>query len=1231
MLVSRQAGPERFDPLQPQQAFSSQAHPTSDVEFSEVDLEGHIAAWSIECEQASDLSGFARQHAFLDTIHTQQLDLDFQLNPTEIETTLWQQRLDLVHLAFAKLLSVYAGHAHVCFASLNASPQSAQPDWLLRHCNVQLDEPSSWLADASPALPLHSIAHRLQGQKLWGASLSTHFDPAKSSSFHLDQLPLPSTSFHLHLSLLHHGPLRLQAVFAPDTFLDLDAQQICKRFAHLLQQLHQGVRARDLDLFVPGEQQLILQDYSHSQQQRELDGYPASHSPTPLVHELISRAAQRFGSFVALHAPSSAHVTYQQLGTVSDRLASQLRRLQVQPEVHVALMLDKTELLPISILAVLKAGGCVTPLVNQLTDDKISYILAQTQSAVWIVDHVHRQRAERILASLQCSSTPQLLCVGKEIHTSHQPLPDLVALRDVPILPTTKAYTIYTSGTTGLPKAVILEHRNLAAFATAKVPGWNPGRGSRLLQFSAPIWDVSLGDFIYGLTTGATLVLQDRFSAIADIDATIQSLGITHAILTPTVADFVRQKHSSLEALILTGESVPLAQRNRLLQLVPALINGGAPSEVTILALMNRLQSSEANLRWTPFGKPIGSVHSVIVDANGAVVPLGAVGELCLAGQQVSRGYLNQPEKTAAAFVHLDVASSMPALAGQSRFYRTGDLAKLHADGRFELMGRIDAQLKYRGVRLEAQEVEGAIQLVDQLVQGAFVCTKDIKGTQRLVALIRYSDNSSGTTNIPGKTKAEELAKQLCAQLGTAITPNTFIFAATDLPLTVSGKLDRKAAQIVVDRTIDQNQLHLVSLATLNKQQRLRQIVGAVAAARPHTKAQVAVAEAYAAALELDAQQINVNETMQELGGDSLTAVRILTSLRKQNFRVEIRDLLEDGGTVASVASRLSFDTNGSGPLARSVQHKVDPKLADLSAKDRHWVLWRYAIDPDWIDDMFYSTPYQSTSAGMGFAFKLPRPQSVEWNQAVWECRGRHIHADDLRSAWMTTVQHHPTFRSAMTYSSTFEGVVCVFKTRHCPFQLKTLYPRSDVEHDRDLHTYMDEDRLQGHERFGRVPFRLALIGATANRPQRLIIAFPHSLACGWSMRLMLKTLLGILNGKALVETTSTTYKEYVAFTRSRDLEQLDLWWKEELNEMPLSTWPINYKENPQVYPVVNRQFDAYLPVQTKQLARSLGASLFSVCMGAFVLALHRRSRAVELNSRESSHVQVATSYSKSS
>lgn len=1232
MLVSRQSLSEATDPGRSESKHPNGNKPPKDSHtagvayLSPLEVQRAVREWSKECLSVSDLSGLARQIPFEGSVQKEGLIIDFEVDATILRSPEAERNVDLLQFAFAKLLSVYTGDSIVYFASLSRSLTPSHDGLHVRHCKVDLA--LNQVPSKSAQFPLDSLRTLLTGQQLWGASLSTDFSGESVSPLQIASLPIASTSLHVHVAHNAQGRIGIDLLYAPDTILAKDAQQIGRRFAYLLKQLLERVPVNQLKTTMLGEQDLALKTFGSSDQLRERS--QSSPLSQVLIHTLISRVSQRHSRAVAIHVPQDTfEVTYEQLGTSSDRLACQLRRLNVDSEIHVALMLDKSELLPVSVLATLKAGGCVTPLVDQLTDDRILHILGETQPVVWIVDAVHQQRAERLLASMVNGMKPYLLCIGRKLHRSQEPLRELLALQELQISPDSKAYTIYTSGSTGIPKAVILTHRNLAAFASAEVDGWKLSEGSRLLQFSAPVWDVWVGDFIYALTSGATLVMQDRFAAVTDVDATIKSLRITHAILTPTVADFIRESHTSLEALILTGEPIPIAQRNRLLNLVPTLLNGGAPSEVTILALMTQLNKSEAHLRWTPFGRPIGTVRSIVLDAAGQIAPIGAVGELCLAGDQVSRGYLNQPDKTQAAFVHLDLACSTPGLNVQDRFYRTGDLARVHADGRFELLGRMDGQLKYRGVRLEAQEIEGALQQADDKVVRAFVCTKNIKNSARLVAFLQLDQCGRQESAAPVHIDARKLFTSVSAKLGSAATPNAVVVASSALPRTVSGKIDRKALHVLVDRLILSDEVQLIHASRHLGQQDHQQDITALSAV-PKGRAELAVAEAFGKALELDAQRINVHESLQNLGGDSLTAVRILTHLRKMGAKIEVRHLLEGGGSICEVAALASFnDTTDPSSSEGILQPKMDVKQAELSEKDRDWVLWRYSIHPDSVEDMFYSTPYQSTSAGMGFAFKLPRPQSIEWNQAVWECTGPAIQADNLWAAWQATVEQYPNFRSAIAYNSKFQGVMCVYKTRHCPLNLTTYYPKADVEHDRDFHAYMNQDRLQGHQEFGKVPFRLALIQATEGRAQKLIIAFPHSLACGWSMRLMLQSLLCRLNGGAPDRTAPTSFKEYIAFTRSRDLEELDSWWAEELKGLEHSCWPIDYRKQPHVYPVVNRQFDSHLNIKTKELAKSLGSSLFTITMAAFVLALGRRSRPDDISSKTSSQFQVATSYSK--
>jgi len=600
----------------------------------------------------------------------------------------------------------------------------------------------------------------------------------------------------------------------------------------------------------------------------------------PQVHLAFERQAAANPSAVALISgeEGTGELTYGDLGAQADRLAHHLRALGVGPEVLVALCLERSPALIVSLLAILKAGGAYVPLDPGYPRERLDYLLADTGAPVLLTE-------QRLLAAFGEESLARVHAVCLDADRLDGSDRSDRSVRSHPSNPESLAYVIYTSGSTGQPKGVMVRHASLASFTAAARAEFAIGAADRVLQFASISFDTSVEEIWPCLTAGGTLVLRsaEMLRSSADFLAACQALRITLLDL-PTaywhglVADLADQDLAwppALTRVIVGGERVlpeRVAAWRRLADGV-RLWNTYGPTESTVTATLfdpASLPDRVDGVREVPIGRPIAGTRASVLDVRLVRLepaPAGVPGELCLGGTGTARGYLGRPGLTAERFLP-DPFSEVPG----TRLYRTGDLVRWLPSGNLEFLGRTDRQVKIRGFRVELGEIEAALAEHPAVREAAVLAREDQPGDRRLVAyivpIVPISDREA---------PVGELRAFLKERLPDHLMPSAFITLAA-LPLNASGKIDRRA---------------------LPAPDAARPSLAAAYVA-PETPAEEGVAAIWCEVLGIE--RVGVHDDFYELGGNSLLLPQVMHRL-KRDFQVEVplRSLAEET-TVAGLA-----------------------------------------------------------------------------------------------------------------------------------------------------------------------------------------------------------------------------------------------------------------------------------------------------------------------------------------
>ncbi|WP_155742222.1 non-ribosomal peptide synthetase, partial [Paenibacillus polymyxa] len=440
------------------------------------------------------------------------------------------------------------------------------------------------------------------------------------------------------------------------------------------------------------------------------------------------------------------------------------------------------------------------------------------------------------------------------------------------------AYVIYTSGTTGRPKGVMIEHRSLVNTAAAYRRDYRLNQFSvRLLQLASFSFDVFVGDIARTLYNGGTMVICPKDDRIdpSRLYGWIHDYQITVFESTPAlIVPFMQHVHeqgldmSNMELLITSSDSCSVTDYRVLQERFGAdirMINSYGVTEAAIdSSFYDEELSKLPSSGHVPIGQAWLNARFYIVDSQLNPVPIGVLGELCIGGAGVARGYLNRADLTAEKFV------ANPYVPGE-RLYRTGDLARWMPDGNVDFIGRMDYQVKIRGYRIELGEIETAIQRVPGVRQAVVIDRKDERGHKYLCGYI------TGESEL----RMEEVQTELEAGLPAHMVPARLMRLET-IPLTSNGKIDRKALPE------PEGSIH----------------TGAAYVA-PRTQVEQVLAAVWAGVLGVEA--VGTQDNFFELGGDSIKALQVSSRLLQAGYRLNMKDLFSNP-TVAALSPLLRTD-----------------------------------------------------------------------------------------------------------------------------------------------------------------------------------------------------------------------------------------------------------------------------------------------------------------------------------
>lgn len=564
------------------------------------------------------------------------------------------------------------------------------------------------------------------------------------------------------------------------------------------------------------------------------------------VHQLIEEQAAIKPHAIAV-VFRDKQITYDELNGRGNQLASHLLSLGISPETRIGLCIERSMEMVVGLIGILKSGGCYIPIDPEYPAQRIRYIVANSQVDL-ILSHSSLDDAfydHNSLTRLNLDSDWHKVDTASRASTKMQ-----VDSRNL-------AYIIYTSGSTGNPKGVMIPHRALTNFLLSMKE--RPGINSQdsLLAVTTYCFDIAALEIYLPLIAGGLLCVCDN-ETVKDPEKLIENIDnykTTVMQATPATWKMLFQSgwvNSTKVKILCGGEALSANLRQSFLKTASEAWNLFGPTETTIWSTLSPILEQQP----ITIGRPIANTQVYVIDSHEKPVPIGVPGELCIGGDGLSRGYLNQPGLTAEKFVE------NPFLAN-TKIYKTGDLARWLPNGELLYIGRIDHQVKVRGYRIELGEIEEKLNQIADIKESVAIVQTRAAGEDNYISAYLVIHEESNITQDQIKLRLKEFLPEY-------MIPSKMAFLDA-LPLTPNGKIDRKSLPEIDSREPAANSDEL-----------------------PKTEIEKVMAEIWSSVLEIPLQSIGIYSSFFSLGGDSLLSLQVIYQARKRDIPINAKDIFEN-------------------------------------------------------------------------------------------------------------------------------------------------------------------------------------------------------------------------------------------------------------------------------------------------------------------------------------------------
>ncbi|HGS8078177.1 TPA: amino acid adenylation domain-containing protein [Pseudomonas aeruginosa] len=943
-----------------------------------------------------------------------------------------------------------------------------------------------------------------------------------------------TTQFDLSLDTYEKGGRLYAALtYATDLFEARTVERMARHWQNLLRGMLENPQASVDSLpMLDAEERYQL-----------LEGWNATAAEYPLqrgVHRLFEEQVERTPMAPAL-AFGEERLDYAELNRRANRLAHALIERGVGADRLVGVAMERSIEMVVALMAILKAGGAYVPVdpeypeerqAYMLEDSGVQLLLSQSHLKLPLAQGVQRIDLDQADAWLEnhAENNPGIELNGENL-----------------------AYVIYTSGSTGKPKGAGNRHSALSNRLCWMQQAYGLGVGDTVLQKTPFSFDVSVWEFFWPLMSGARLVVaapgdhRDPAKLVALINREgVDTLHFVPSMLQAFLQDEDVVSCTSLKRIVCSGEALPADAQQQVFAKLPqaGLYNLYGPTEAAID--VTHWTCVEEGKDAVPIGRPIANLACYILDGNLEPVPVGVLGELYLAGRGLARGYHQRPGLTAERFV------ASPFVAGE-RMYRTGDLARYRADGVIEYAGRIDHQVKLRGLRIELGEIEARL-LEHPRVREAAVLAVD--GRQLVGYVVLESE---------GGDWREALAAHLAASLPEYMVPAQWL-ALERMPLSPNGKLDRKALPAPE-----------VSVAQAGY-------------SAPRNAVERNLAEIWQDLLGVE--RVGLDDNFFSLGGDSIVSIQVVSRARQAGLQLSPRDLFQLQN-IRKLAERCS----AAAPVAEPASVPDGAVLHNLLPQQ----VQALPLPHERLEHLYSLSPMQQ---GMLFLGLNSPDAELYINQLSIAVDG--LDPQRLQRAWSAVAQRHEVLRSGFLWLDQEEPLQFVLADPGLPFEV--LDWRGRAISDEALEQVAQQERRKGFD-LGQPPLqRVRLLRLGEDRYQ-LIWTYHHILIDGWSTSQLFGEILELYSGGSL--PPAVPYRHYIAWLRARDGKASEAFWRRQLARMDEPTYladAFNAAREGYGHQALYTRLDSDATEHLKRFAQSQRVTLNTLVQGAWLLLLSRYS-----------------------
>lgn len=587
--------------------------------------------------------------------------------------------------------------------------------------------------------------------------------------------------------------------------------------------------------------------------------------PRSCIHHLFEIQASINKTAIAV-TDEQRTFSYEQLNNLANQIAHFLIAKGSKPEKRIVLLLEQNAELIAVLLGVLKSGCCYIPMDISYPDERIQYILKDAEPDFIITTAKNQKKFG--------DTTAQIILVD----TDFQKIRAMETLNPVTeVAPNNMAYIIYTSGSTGTPKGVVIEHSALVSFTRSATDTYDIQSNDRVLQFASISFDASAEEIYPTLFSGATLVIKPQtivqtpahfFDFCRKNQLTVIDLPTAYwHMIADQIDTLTLPEH--LRLIIIGGDEANPDKVRKWQAHIPAdirLLNTYGPTETTVAVTFSDLSHHIPESGRVPIGTPFSNVSLCILNHFKQPAPPGVTGELYIGGPQTARGYLNREDQTRKSFVKINAAQK------DNYFFKTGDHAMMLPTGQVIFLGRIDRQIKIRGFRVEPGEIETTILTHERIKECGLAVSKDADDNRTLTAFIVLEDKDTREFTY------NDFKTWMMSKLPSYMVPSALL-AVVALPYTTSGKIDYKALEKIIPK--DDN----LPQESQNKNN------NSLATDSSGTKKQLP--DEYETTLRkiweeiLKIHTFGPNDNFFDIGGSSLTAIRLVTAIEKK-FNISI-------------------------------------------------------------------------------------------------------------------------------------------------------------------------------------------------------------------------------------------------------------------------------------------------------------------------------------------------------